>query len=212
MEQRSGRRAGGRVHGHPGGSRATAMQGGSPSSASTLGRRRRRRGGESEDVDLDAVPRRPAGGAAPARHHARRHPAQRRGPAPGAHQRTARENVADLVDPGTFVDHGPLAVAAQRRRRTIEELIEKSPGDGMITGVGSVNGDQFGDPEPRSAVMAYDFTVFAGTQGVHNHRKTDRLIDIAEQGRRRCRSRAGCASRRTPARRRTSRCRRRRRW
>ena len=97
-------------------------------------------------------------------------------------QRTARENVADLVDPGTFVEYGPLAVAAQRRRRTLEELIAKSPADGMVTGVGSVNGAQFGDPTSRCAVLAYDFTVFAGTQGLRNHAKTDRLVEVAKQG------------------------------
>ena len=98
-------------------------------------------------------------------------------------QRTARENVADLVDPGTFVEYGPLAIAAQRRRRTVDELIAKSPADGMVAGVGSINGELFGDPTARCAVLAYDFTVFAGTQGLRNHAKTDRIIQVAEQGR-----------------------------
>jgi acetyl/propionyl-CoA carboxylase alpha subunit/acetyl-CoA carboxylase carboxyltransferase component len=96
--------------------------------------------------------------------------------------RTARENVDDLVDPGTFVEYGPLAIAAQRRRRTVEELIDKSPADGMITGIGSVNGDLFGDPTARCAVLAYDYTVFAGTQGLRNHAKTDRMIHTATEG------------------------------
>ncbi|HZQ39075.1 MAG TPA: carboxyl transferase domain-containing protein, partial [Dehalococcoidia bacterium] len=98
-------------------------------------------------------------------------------------QRTARENVADLCDPGTFVEYGPLVLAAQRSRRSLEELIARSPADGMITGVGSVNGDLFPEPASRCAIMAYDYTVFAGTQGGQNHRKTDRMIDIAEHGR-----------------------------
>lgn len=98
-------------------------------------------------------------------------------------QRTARENVEHLCDPGTFVEYGPLVLAAQRARRTLEDLIVRSPADGLITGVGKVNGDLFGDPESRCAVMAYDYTVFAGTQGAQNHRKTDRIIDIAEDGR-----------------------------
>lgn len=97
--------------------------------------------------------------------------------------RTARENVADLVDEGTFVEYGPLVVAAQRQRRGLEDLLTRSPADGLITGVGSVNGELFGDPASRAAVMAYDYTVFAGTQGNHNHWKTDRLIDVAERGR-----------------------------
>ncbi|MGE3916419.1 MAG: carboxyl transferase domain-containing protein, partial [Hyphomicrobiaceae bacterium] len=98
-------------------------------------------------------------------------------------QRTVRENVDDLVDAGTFVEYGPLTVAAQRRRRGLEDLLTRSPADGLVTGVGRINGDLFGDPAARAAVMAYDYTVFAGTQGVHNHWKTDRIIDIAEQGR-----------------------------
>jgi acetyl-CoA carboxylase carboxyltransferase component len=98
-------------------------------------------------------------------------------------QRTARENVLDLCDPGTFVEYGALVVAAQRRRRTLQDLIDKTPADGMITGVGAVNGALFEDPDSRCAVMAYDYTVLAGTQGQQNHRKTDRLIDIAENGR-----------------------------
>ncbi len=98
-------------------------------------------------------------------------------------QRTVRENVDDLVDAGTFVEYGPLVVAAQRRRRGLEDLLRRSPADGLVTGVGRINGDLFEDPAARAAVMAYDYTVFAGTQGVHNHWKTDRIIDIAEQGR-----------------------------
>jgi acetyl/propionyl-CoA carboxylase alpha subunit/acetyl-CoA carboxylase carboxyltransferase component len=98
-------------------------------------------------------------------------------------QRTARENVEDLCDPGTFVEYGPLVVAAQKRRRTMEDLLVRSPADGMITGIGQVNGEVFGDPISRTAVLAYDYTVFAGTQGVKNHQKTDRLIDVARQGR-----------------------------
>ncbi|MGD8832992.1 MAG: carboxyl transferase domain-containing protein, partial [Pseudomonadales bacterium] len=98
-------------------------------------------------------------------------------------QRTARENVEDLCDPGTFVEYGSLVVAAQRRRRTMQDLIDNTPADGMITGIGAINGEHFGDPASRSVVMAYDYTVLAGTQGGQNHRKTDRMIDIAEDGR-----------------------------
>jgi len=97
--------------------------------------------------------------------------------------RTARENIAHLCDPGSFIEYGPLVLAAQRARRSLEELIEKTPADGLITGVGRVNGDLFGDPVSRCAIMAYDYTVLAGTQGGQNHRKTDRIIDVAEKGR-----------------------------
>lgn len=98
-------------------------------------------------------------------------------------QRTVRENVDDLVDPGSFIEYGPLTVAAQRRRRGLEDLLTRSPADGLVTGVGRINGDLFDDPDARCAVMAYDYTVFAGTQGVHNHWKTDRLLQVAEDGR-----------------------------
>jgi acetyl/propionyl-CoA carboxylase alpha subunit/acetyl-CoA carboxylase carboxyltransferase component len=98
-------------------------------------------------------------------------------------QRTARENIEDLCDPGTFVEYGPLVLANRRSRMSVEELIQKSPADGMITGVGRINGDLFDEPASRCVVMSYDYTVFAGTQGNQNHRKTDRMIDIAEHGR-----------------------------
>jgi acetyl-CoA carboxylase carboxyltransferase component len=98
-------------------------------------------------------------------------------------QRTARENLVDLVDEGTFVEYGPMALAAQRRRRAWDDLVARSPADGLLTGVGSVNGELFDDPVNRCAVMIYDYTVFAGTQGIRNHAKTDRIIDVAAEGR-----------------------------
>lgn len=94
-------------------------------------------------------------------------------------QRTARENIADLCDPGSFVEYGSLAVAAQRRRRSMEDLMKNTPADGMVTGVARVNGHLFDDEKSRCAVLAYDYTVLAGTQGMKNHEKKDRLIDLA---------------------------------
>ena len=91
-------------------------------------------------------------------------------------QRTARENVAALCDPDTFVEYGPLVVAAQRQRRPLAELIERTPADGLVAGVAEINGG-------RCAVLAYDATVLAGTQGAHNHLKHDRLFDLAERQR-----------------------------
>lgn len=93
--------------------------------------------------------------------------------------RTARENIADLCDPDSFAEYGALAVAAQRRRRSLDDLIRNTPADGMITGIGNINGDQFGKDASRCVVMAYDATVLAGTQGLYNHQKTDRLLEIA---------------------------------
>lgn len=93
--------------------------------------------------------------------------------------RTARENVADLVDAGSFNEYGALAVAAQRSRRSEEDLIAHTPADGLITGTGTVNAATFGPERSRTAVLAYDATVLAGTQGFRNHQKTDRLLDVA---------------------------------
>ncbi|MDQ5987759.1 MAG: Acetyl-coenzyme A carboxylase carboxyl transferase subunit alpha [Syntrophus sp. SKADARSKE-3] len=94
-------------------------------------------------------------------------------------RRTARENVEDLCDPGTFIEYGALIVAAQRRRRPLDDLIQKTPADGLITGVGAVNGTIFGDEKSRCMVMAYDFTVLAGTQGLMSHKKMDRVLRVA---------------------------------
>ncbi len=95
-------------------------------------------------------------------------------------RRTARENVADLVDEGSFVEYGPLVIAAQRRRRSVEELIDRTPADGMIGGIGTVNGDLFDGHAAQVVAVSYDYTVLAGTQGLQNHRKKDRLFALAE--------------------------------
>jgi acetyl/propionyl-CoA carboxylase alpha subunit/acetyl-CoA carboxylase carboxyltransferase component len=98
-------------------------------------------------------------------------------------QRTARENVAHLVDEGSFVEYGSLAIAAQRRRRSIDDLIRNTPADGLISGVATVNADKFGADAARCMVIAYDYTVLAGTQGHMNHKKIDRMLSLTEQWR-----------------------------
>jgi acetyl-CoA carboxylase carboxyltransferase component len=98
-------------------------------------------------------------------------------------QRTARENVEDLCDPGSFVEYGSLAIAAQRRRRSVQDLIERTPADGLVAGIGRVNGALVGDERARCVVMSYDYTVLAGTQGLQNHRKKDRMFELAEEWR-----------------------------
>ena len=95
--------------------------------------------------------------------------------------RTARENVADLCDPGSFIEYGALAIAAQRRRRSLDDLHANTPADGMIAGFGTVNADLFGEDATRCAVLAYDYTVLAGTQGHNNHKKKDRLFELAHE-------------------------------
>lgn len=98
-------------------------------------------------------------------------------------QRSARENLDDLLDPGSFMEYGAMALAAQRRRRSIEELQALSPADGLVAGIGTVNGGLFDGPSARCLALAYDYTVFAGTQGVMNHKKTDRLLSLAQEWR-----------------------------
>ena len=76
---------------------------------------------------------------------------------------------------GTFVEYGRLMFAAQERRRDRQELIERTPADGLVAGVGEI--------ESRPAVvMSYDYTVLAGTQGMRNHQK-DRLFEVAQRRR-----------------------------
>ncbi len=96
-------------------------------------------------------------------------------------QRTVRENIADLCDADSFIEYGALTLAGQRRRRPLEELIALSPADGLVAGIGKVNGAMFSDERARCMVLGYDYTVLAGTQGVMNHKKTDRLLRLAHQ-------------------------------
>ena len=96
-------------------------------------------------------------------------------------QRTARENINDIFDDGTFMEFGPLVVAAQRSRRTVEWLRERTPADGLIAGIGTVNGDLFDDEHSRCIAVHYDYTVFAGTQGNRNHYKQDRMYELAQR-------------------------------
>jgi acetyl-CoA carboxylase carboxyltransferase component len=92
--------------------------------------------------------------------------------------RSARENIADLCDVmdkegvSSFIEYGALAFAAQTNRRSRDELMAQTPADGIVTGVGIIGGQ-------RCAILAYDMTVLAGTQGMRSHQKTDRLLEVA---------------------------------
>jgi methylmalonyl-CoA carboxyltransferase 12S subunit len=94
--------------------------------------------------------------------------------------RTARENIADLVDSGSFVEYGRFAIAAQRGRRELDDLIARTPADGLVGGTARINGDLFGE-DSACAVLSYDYTVLAGTQGALGHRKKDRLFELIER-------------------------------
>jgi len=96
-------------------------------------------------------------------------------------RRTARENIEDLCDPGSFEEYGGLVFAAQRARRSVDDLIANTPADGLVAGIGRVNGDLFDDERSRCAVLSYDYSVLAGTQGQMNHRKKDRIFELAER-------------------------------
>ncbi|WP_063048850.1 acetyl-CoA carboxylase family protein [Nocardia arthritidis] len=98
-------------------------------------------------------------------------------------RRTARENIADLVDADSFVEYGALAVAAQRLRRSQEDLIANTPADGLVAGVATVGAERFGPDRSRVVVLSYDYTVLAGTQGMRNHVKTDRMLELAREQR-----------------------------
>ena len=98
-------------------------------------------------------------------------------------RRTARENVADLVDDGSFVEYGPLVIAAQRRRRDLDDLIDRTPADGLVGGIATINAATAPAGRERVVVASYDYTVLAGTQGYQNHRKKDRLFELAAEQR-----------------------------
>lgn len=96
-------------------------------------------------------------------------------------KRTQRESLADLVDPGSWVEFGPLVLPARHRIMSLEEMRKRAPADGMITGIGTVNGDLFPEDRATTLVAMYDETVWAGTQGMMGHQKTDRLIKFADE-------------------------------
>ena len=93
--------------------------------------------------------------------------------------RMARENIAQLVDPGSFKEYWPLVVARQHQRNSIEALRKNTPGDGVVAGMCSINGALFEETRSRACVVHYDYTVLAGTQGHRNHYKQDRMFELA---------------------------------
>jgi acetyl/propionyl-CoA carboxylase alpha subunit/acetyl-CoA carboxylase carboxyltransferase component len=101
----------------------------------------------------------------------------------GTGLRTPRENIADLCDPGSFVEFGGLTVAARRMKNSLEDLVRTTPADGMIMGTARVNGAVFPDERSRCALLSYDPTVMAGTQGMKGHEKLDRMLELAARSR-----------------------------
>ena len=95
--------------------------------------------------------------------------------------RTARENLDDLVDPGSFLEFGAFAVAAQRNRRDYEELQLETSADGILTGFCNINEDEVGEDNSHAAAIIYDYSVLAGSQGFFHHQKLDRICEKAEE-------------------------------
>ena len=101
-----------------------------------------------------------------------------------AGKRTARENILDLCDEGSFFEYGPLVTAARYRNDTPEELeerVKRTAADAMVMGVGKVNSELVGEDNARCIAMSYDYSVLAGTQGNKNHQKQDRMFGVAEK-------------------------------
>ena len=99
----------------------------------------------------------------------------------GRGHRMPRENIAQLVDEGSFKEYWPLIVARQHQRHDIETLRKQTPADGLIAGIGTINAEAFGEEAARAMVTHYDYTVLAGTQGARNHYKLDRMFELAER-------------------------------
>ena len=95
--------------------------------------------------------------------------------------RMPRENIAELVDAGSFDEYWPLIVARQHQRYDLETLRKTTPADGVVAGMCTVNADLFGEATSRVALVHYDYTVLAGTQGGRNHYKQDRMFELAQR-------------------------------
>ena len=139
--------------------------------------------GVAEEIDLDYI--RPDLGVLNERHvmaldSARPEAVRKRRE---TNQRTTRENIDDLCDPGSFAEYGSLVIASRRERNTVEELVQRTPADGLIMGLGRVNGHLFDDSKARCAVVAYDYMILAGTQGQKGHEKKDRIFEVIERAR-----------------------------
>lgn len=95
--------------------------------------------------------------------------------------RMPRENIAELVDPGSFKEYWPLIVALQHQRHDLETLRQNMPADGVVAGTCAINGDLFDETRSRAMIVHYDYTVLAGTQGRRNHYKQDRMYELAHR-------------------------------
>ena len=84
-------------------------------------------------------------------------------------KRTARERIESLLDPGSFTELDTLV-----RHRSTNFGLEKRriPGDGVVTGHGTVDGRPV-------CVYSQDFTVFGGSLGEVHGQKITKVMDLA---------------------------------
>ncbi len=94
---------------------------------------------------------------------------------------TARENLNNVIDGGSFLEFGSFAVAAQRSRRDYEDLKIETSADGIITGFCQINSELIGEENSHAISIIYDYSVLAGTQGYFHHMKLDRICEKAEE-------------------------------
>ncbi|PZC50376.1 MAG: Acetyl/propionyl-CoA carboxylase [Chloroflexi bacterium] len=95
--------------------------------------------------------------------------------------RMPRINIAQLVDEGSLKEYWPLVVARQYQRYDEETLRKNTPADGLVAGTCTINADLLGEQAARAAVISYDYTVLAGTQGGRNHYKQDRMFELCNR-------------------------------
>ena len=91
-------------------------------------------------------------------------------------QRSPRENIEHLMD-GSFREYGPLVTAASWQKQ--QWLRETTQADGLVMGIGHINGDLFEADASRAVAVHYDYMVVAGTQGGRGHYKQDRIYELA---------------------------------
>lgn len=97
--------------------------------------------------------------------------------------RTVRENIALLVDSGSLVEYGSLAIAARRRRSRPHDLVRNTREVGLLAGVATINAAHFGPEAARCMVLAYEYGVRSETRRRMIHKKIGRMLIFAEQWR-----------------------------
>ncbi len=81
-------------------------------------------------------------------------------------QRTARQNIADMIDAGSFQEYGQLSTPAFGYL--------EGAADGPVIGTATMDG-------ARIAIAAYDYTVHGGSQSTISHAKFDRMLHVVHE-------------------------------